>query len=68
MILQLAFNKKSIFIRCGHYFTPPTWFLCATSLNHFSLVLNASVNFIIYPSLGKKFRQQTAGTLLQFLG
>ena len=61
-------HNITVINRCGKTFTPPTWFLCATSLNHFSLVLNASVNFIIYLSLGRKFRQKASGTLSKFLG
>ena len=44
--------------RCGpDLFVPPDWFLCLTSVNHLSLVCNASVNFIIYLVYGQTFRQ-----------
>ena len=44
--------------RCGpDLFIPPDWFLCLTSLNHLSLVCNASGNFIIYLVYGQTFRQ-----------
>ena len=49
-------------IRCGKAYVPPVWFLCCTSLNHASLVTNASVNFIIYLALGRKFRKSASQT------
>jgi hypothetical protein len=37
-------------------FTPPVWFLCFTSFNHSLLIVNASCNFLIYCSVGAKFK------------
>ena len=34
----------------------PSWNLCLTSANHLLLTINASVNFLIYCSIGKKFK------------
>ena len=34
----------------------PAWNLCLTSANHLLLAINASVNFLIYCSIGKKFK------------
>jgi len=43
-------------IRCGRWMMRPTWNLCVTSANHLTLVINASVNFLIYCSIGTKFK------------
>ena len=44
-------------LECGpDLLTTADWFLCLTSLNHLSLVCNASLNFIIYLVFGQKFR------------
>ena len=42
---------------CGKlgYF-PPAWIHCINSLNHWLLTFNASVNFLIYCSVGTKFK------------
>ena len=37
-------------------FVPPQWFLCMTSFNNWILVVNASSNFLIYCSVGTKFK------------
>lgn len=37
-------------------FTPPVWFFCFTSFNHWLLIVNASCNFLIYVSVGDKFK------------
>ncbi|TRY78311.1 hypothetical protein TCAL_05014 [Tigriopus californicus] len=42
---------------CGDMFCPPAWFLCSISVNHFLLVVNSSVNILVYCSQGEKFRQ-----------
>ena len=54
-------NRKIEFIyifacRCGKWLVRPTWNLCLTSANHLTLVINASVNFLIYCSVGAKFK------------
>ena len=41
---------------CFAEFTPPVWFLCFTSFNHSLLIVNASCNFLIYCSVGAKFK------------
>jgi len=43
-------------ISCGPEFIPPVWFFCTTSFNHWLLILNASCNFLIYVSVGDKFK------------
>ena len=45
-------------------FTPPVWFLCFTSFNHSLLIVNASCNFLIYCSVGAKFKT----TISKFFG
>ena len=37
-------------------FTPPVWFQCFISFNHLLLIINASCNFLIYVSVGDKFK------------
>ena len=44
-------------LACGDAFTPPVWFQCVISFNHFLLVINSSVNFLIYVSVGKDFKK-----------
>ena len=34
----------------------PDWNLCMVSVNHLMLVINASINFLIYCSIGMKFK------------
>ncbi len=41
-------------------FTPPVWYLCVTSFNHWLLIANASFNFIIYCSVGTGFKEVVA--------
>jgi len=43
-------------IRCKHSLIRPLWNLCLTSANHLLLAINASVNFLIYCSIGKRFK------------
>ena len=38
-------------------FTPPNWNLCLASLNHALLIINASINVIIYTSFGDSFNK-----------
>ena len=49
--------------RCREELQPPSWFLCLTSFNHLSLVFNASINFLIYFSLGKEFKSVLVTTI-----
>jgi len=42
---------------------PPEWILCLTSFNHLALVLNASVNFLIYFSCGAAFKRALLNVL-----
>ena len=42
--------------RCSHQLIRPSWNLCLTSANHLLLAINASINFLIYCSIGKKFK------------
>lgn len=37
-------------------FFPPVWFNCFVSFNHLLLIINASCNFLIYVSVGDKFK------------
>ena len=42
-------------LNCPEGFSPPNWNLCLASLNHALLIINASINFIIYTSMGDSF-------------
>ena len=44
-------------LECPDTFMPPTWNLCMASLNHALLITNASINFIIYTSMGDSFNK-----------
>ncbi|TRY73705.1 hypothetical protein TCAL_00917, partial [Tigriopus californicus] len=48
-------------IQCEQAFVPPAWFLCTTSFNHWLLIVNASINFLIYCSVGNKFKEIIMG-------
>ena len=37
-------------------FSPPVWYHCFVSFNHLLLIVNASCNFLIYVSVGDKFK------------
>lgn len=50
------FFMVSRMIQCGDRFCPPAWFLCSISFNHLLLVINSSVNILVYCSVGEKFR------------
>ena len=57
-ILQWRLQLRMI-NHCSFFFsefTPPVWFLCFTSFNHSLLIVNASCNFLIYCSVGAKFK------------
>jgi len=43
-------------LNCPDTFTPPNWNLCLASVNHALLIVNASINFIIYTSVGDSFK------------
>ena len=49
-------------------FTPPVWFFCTTSFNHWLLIVNASCNFLIYVSVGDKFKTSIANFCQTKLG
>ena len=40
--------------KMGRY--PPAWILCTISVSHFLLMVNSSVNFLVYCVAGKRFR------------
>ena len=42
-------------LNCPDGFMPPNWNLCLASVNHALLIINASINFIIYTSMGDSF-------------
>ncbi|CAB4067152.1 unnamed protein product [Lepeophtheirus salmonis] len=47
-VLRILLNVNEIFmlddiISCGDDFTPPAWFFCVTSINHWLLIVNASL-------------------------
>ena len=51
--LFVIFTQFTFFLfRCPDGFLPHPWVLCTTSFNHLCLVLNGSMNFIIYFSFG----------------
>ena len=52
------------YLHCLPEFTPPVWFLCFTSFNHSLLIVNPSCNFLIYCSVGAKFKT----TISKFFG
>ena len=43
-------------LRCNHLLMRPSWNFCLTSANHLLLAINASINFLIYCSIGRKFK------------
>ena len=51
---------------CGCQVTPP-WFSIMCHLNHFLLTLNSSANFLIYWSLGNKFKTSFKRQFLCFI-
>ena len=44
-------------IECPDHFMPANWNLCLASVNHALLIINASINFIIYTSVGDSFKK-----------
>ncbi len=51
------FFMVSKLMRCGvARFCPPTWFMCAISVSHLLLIVNSSVNILVYCSIGERFR------------
>ena len=44
-------------LSCPDTFIPPNWNLCLASVNHALLIINASINFIIYTSVGDNFKK-----------
>ena len=57
-IFSLGSSSNVRCARCGKWLVRPTWNLCLTSANHLTLAINASVNFLIYCSIGTKFKGQ----------
>ena len=53
LILQSTKAKYHIHLSA---FAPPVWFQCFISFNHLLLIINASCNFLIYVSVGDKFK------------
>jgi len=58
---RILLNVHEVFmvwdmLACGDAFTPPVWFQCFISFNHLLLIINASCNFLIYVSVGDKFK------------
>lgn len=58
---RILLNVHEIFMladmtACGEAFSPPGWYLCFVSFNHLLLIVNASCNFLIYASVGVKFK------------
>ena len=51
---KISFIEFSLFLFSA--FTPPVWFQCFISFNHLLLIINASCNFLIYVSVGDKFK------------
>ena len=49
--------------RCGDKFCPPMLFMCLVPVSHLFLVINSSVNIVIYCLIGDGFRY---GVLLFF--
>ena len=45
--------------------TTPTWFTVTISVNHFLLTINSSINFLIYCSVGDKFKAVVRKILLK---
>ena len=54
-LLRATFDSF-VLSRCNHMLVRPLWNLCLTSANHLLLVINASINFLIYCSIGKRFK------------
>lgn len=64
-IFEMTFSSK--IETCGEKFMPPTWFLCLVSCSNFLVVLNSSINIIIYCVIGEGFRDALARSLKQRL-
>lgn len=54
----MEFTMAAKVERCGDAFCPPMLLMCAVPISHFMLVLNSSVNIIIYCVLGEGFRYE----------
>ena len=56
--LRIALNviknfMHSVFLACGY----PNWIICLDCVSNFLCVINSSVNFLIYVSVGKDFKK-----------
>ena len=49
-------------------FSPPVWYHCFVSFNHLLLIVNASCNFLIYVSVGDKFKTTIDNFCYSILG
>ena len=65
-LLQPQLYEASEDDPCGCPVTPP-WFSIMCHLNHFLLTLNSSANFLIYWSLGNKFKTSFKRQFLCFM-
>ena len=65
-LLQPQLYEASEDDPCGCQVTPP-WFTIMCHLNHFLLTLNSSANFLIYWSLGNKFKTSFKRQFLCFM-
>ena len=52
---------------CGCSLTP-TWFAILCRISHFLLTVNSSLNFLIYFSIGKRFKKIVCGHVKMFAG
>ena len=45
----------------------PTWLFPVAALSHLMLIVNSSINFVIYCAVGSKFRDQSFTSLMAYL-
>ncbi|XP_023328276.1 probable G-protein coupled receptor 139 [Eurytemora carolleeae] len=59
ILLNLVENlQMEHFYNCQGEMKVPAWFHCLTGLNHLLLILNSSINFLIYCVCGTRFRKE----------
>ena len=56
-------EQTRLCIEKGHNPKTPDWLYVISAFNHLMLMINSSVNFIIYCAVGSKFRQEIMGKL-----